>query len=122
MTGPPTPFTGRDGYFAHLGPPTRDMKLPYSADGRMSIETLLGDGSGYKRFPAEGTTLTMHEYVPGPLREWAKPEEIAAVEFEVSFGTWQETNDAPKWDPRNRETADHSLPYEFARHYLDGYI
>ena len=33
-----------------------------------------------------------------------------------------EIGDAPKWDPRNRETADHSMPYMFARALLDGDI
>ena len=39
-----------------------------------------------------------------------------------SIYQWQEVCDPPKWDPRNKETADHSLPYNIARNILDGYI
>ena len=35
---------------------------------------------------------------------------------------WLEIADPPKWDPRNRETADHSLAYEIARALVDGEI
>jgi 2-methylcitrate dehydratase len=42
------------------------------------------------------------------------------VQFQY-FG-WQEISDPPKWDPRNRETADHSMPYNIARHLLDKQI
>src|ERR1700712_1899249 len=39
-----------------------------------------------------------------------------------SMYQWQEICDPPKWDPRNRETADHSMPYNIARHLIDGSI
>ncbi len=39
-----------------------------------------------------------------------------------SMYQWQEVCDPPKWDPQNKETADHSLPYNIARHLLDGYL
>ena len=42
MTGPCTPFEGRDGLIAHIGPFTRDLRLPTSPDGRMALETIHG--------------------------------------------------------------------------------
>ena len=38
----------------------------------------------------------------------------------MTSDNWQEVGSAPKWDPRNRETGDHSLPYLLARGLLDG--
>jgi len=123
MTGPCMPFEGRDGLIAHLGPFTRDVRLPASPDGRLAMETGHGSGrGGYKRFATEGTTQTFHGSILPPLREWAKPEEIASMELENTYYSWQEICDPPKWDPRNRETADHSFPYNIARSILDGYI
>jgi 2-methylcitrate dehydratase PrpD len=57
-----------------------------------------------------------------PLRAWAKADEIAALELTNTVYSWQEICDPPKWDPQNRETADHSFPFEMARSILDGYI
>ena len=31
-----------------------------------------------------------------------------------------EISDPPRWDPRNRETADHSMPYNVARGLIEG--
>ena len=53
---------------------------------------------------------------------WAKPEEIASIEVQFHYFGWQEISDPPKWDPRNRETADHSMPYNIARHLIDKQI
>jgi 2-methylcitrate dehydratase len=122
MTGPCTPFEGRDGLIAHIGPFTRDLRLPSSADGRMALETIHGNGGGYKRVASEGNTQNFHQNIAPPLMAWAKPEEIASIEVQFHYFGWQEISDPPKWDPRNRETADHSMPYNIARHLLDKQI
>ncbi len=122
MTGPCTPFEGRDGLIAHIGPFTRDLKLPTSPDGRMALETIHGDGGGYKRVASEGNTQNFHQNIAPALIAWAKPEEIASIEVQFHYFGWQEISDPPKWDPRNRETADHSMPYNIARHLLDKQI
>jgi 2-methylcitrate dehydratase len=123
MTGPAQPFEMRDGLIAHIGPYTRDVKAPNSPDGRLAIETGHGQGrGGYKRYATEGTTQTFHGSILQPLRAWAKADEIAAIELENTYYSWQEICDPPKWDPQNRESADHSFPYNIARGILDGYI
>ena len=38
----------------------------------------------------------------------------------MTFGDWQEVGSNPKWDPRNRDTADHGLPYVLARNLISG--
>lgn len=122
MTGPYMPFEGRDGLIAHIGPFTRDLKFPTSPDGRVALETIHGKGGGYKRFASEGNTQTFWEWIAKPLHEWTKPNEIASIGIECSYFAWQEISDPPKWDPRNRETADHSMPYNVARGIIDGEV
>jgi 2-methylcitrate dehydratase len=122
MTGPCTPFEGRDGLIAHIGPFTRDLRLPTSPDGRMALETIHGNGGGYKRVASEGNTQNFHQNIAPSLIAWARPEEIAAIDVQFHYFGWQEISDPPKWDPRNRETADHSMPYNIARHLIDKQI
>ncbi|HYL38297.1 MAG TPA: MmgE/PrpD family protein [Bryobacteraceae bacterium] len=119
MTGPCTPFEGRDGLIAHIGPFTRDLRLPTSPDGRMALETIHGNGGGYKRVASEGNTQNFHQNIAPDIIEWTRPEEIASIDVQFHYFGWQEISDPPKWDPRNRETADHSMPYNIARHLLD---
>ena len=122
MTGPCMPFEARDGLIAHIGPFTRDLKLPTSADGRMALETLHGNGGGYKRIASEGNTQNFHQNIAPAIIEWTRADEIAAIDVQFQYFGWQEISDPPKWDPRNRETADHSMPYNIARHILDKQI
>jgi 2-methylcitrate dehydratase len=122
MTGPCAPFEGRDGLIAHIGPFTRDLRLPASPDGRMALETIHANGGGYKRAASEGNTQNFHQNIAPALIAWAKPEEIASIDAQIHYFGWQEISDPPKWDPQNRETADHSLPYNIARHILDKQI
>jgi 2-methylcitrate dehydratase len=123
MTGPCQPFEGRDGLIEHFGGRlTRDLVLPTSPDGRMSIETEHGNGKGYKRFTSVGSSQNFLENIAPSLVEWVKPEEVAAIDFTTSFFIWQEDGDPPKWDPQNRETADHSLMYIIPRTIIDKHI
>ncbi len=122
MTGPCMPFEARDGLIAHIGPFTRDLKFPTSPDGKMALETIHGKGGGYKRWASEGNTQTYWQWIAKPLHDWTKPEEVASIDVETPYFAWQEICDPPKWDPRNRETADHSFPYNAARGLIDGTV
>jgi 2-methylcitrate dehydratase len=71
----------------------------------------------------------LFEKVTGPfelaleLREKAQIHELKQIEVFTSKFTWFEIGSEPeKWDPQTRETADHSLPYIFARTLADGPI
>jgi 2-methylcitrate dehydratase len=56
-------------------------------------------------------------------REVGNLDSIAAIEIATSRrGYEQAGRDREKWSPRNRDTADHSLPYITARAMLDGDI
>jgi 2-methylcitrate dehydratase len=119
MTGPCQPFEGRWGLIAHIGPFTRDLRFPASDDGRMAIETVHGNGRGFKRFPLVGGAEIFCEHIAPELVAWTGPDEIASIKMEFNFPLWQEDADPPKWDPRNEETADHSLPYIVCRMIID---
>jgi len=55
----------------------------------------------------------------GPIR----PEDIESVHVETfTVGYNIIVKDPEKWDPRTRETADHSLPYIVAAALLDGHV
>ena len=57
------------------------------------------------------------------LREKIDPMSLKEIEVFTSKFTWFEIGSEPeKWDPKTRETADHSLPYIFARALFDGPI
>ncbi len=117
MTGPAQPFEGRGGLWDSVTGPCDKLKLPISSDGRLIVEY-----HRYKRFPAElnGQAILL-DAIPA-IRQWTKVDEIASIEMEVPFGVLQEICDPPKWDPQNRETADHSLPYLLAVGLTDGEV
>jgi 2-methylcitrate dehydratase len=76
---------------------------------------------GHKRFPSEGSTQSILEVTPA-IRTWLGSDEVASIHVELPFAGWQETADPPKWDPKNRETADHSMPYVIAIALVDGEV
>ena len=119
MTGPAQPFEGRWGLIAHVGPFTRDLRFPASADGRTAIEASHGEGRGYKRYPLVGGAEIFCEHIAPDLVAWTGPQEVAAIKMEFSFPLWQEDADPQKGDPRNKKTADHSLPFIVSRMILD---
>ena len=77
------------------------------------------EGTQFKRYPSENGTQAMMELLP-EFGKWTKPEEIASIDVQMT--SWGEIGDPAKWDPRNDETADHSVPYVIARHLLSGHI
>jgi 2-methylcitrate dehydratase len=113
MTGPAQPFEARNGLFDHIGP-FKDLRLPMSSDGQMVVQMV-----GSKRIPADAVAQAILELIP-QIRAWTKVEDIVSIQYEMPFFQWQAVADPPKWDPQNRETADHSMPYMIARCLLDG--
>jgi 2-methylcitrate dehydratase len=115
MTGPAQPFEGRDGLWDRItGPYKEKLRLPPSGQPGIALTT------GIKRRPAEGYTQALHETIIPQVRAWTKAADIASIHVEMNFSGWLEIADPPKWDPRNRETADHSMAYEVARALIDG--
>ncbi|MGH9140008.1 MAG: MmgE/PrpD family protein, partial [Vicinamibacterales bacterium] len=112
MTGPPQPFEGRGGLWYSQGRMGRPFTLP--AQAKLQIERGVN-----KRFPSDQQTQQVLALIP-QMRAWTKPDEIASIDYFMTFGNWEEVGDAPKWDPHNRDTADHSIPYTLARNLIDG--
>jgi 2-methylcitrate dehydratase len=111
MTGPPQPFEGRGSLWSEQGP-GRPFTLP--AQKQLCIEQ-----TWHKRFPSDAQSQGVLVLLPD-IRRWTSVEDIESVQYDMTSDNWQEVGSAPKWDPRNRETGDHSLPYLFARGMLDG--
>jgi 2-methylcitrate dehydratase len=67
-----------------------------------------------KRFPAEGGLQAVLSLFDEMIADIAT-EAIAEIRVRTYWGLWFEAGSEPeKWDPRTRETADHSLPYILA--------
>ena len=114
MTGPSRPFEGRDGLWDRLTGPYTRLRLPAPAPKTTGLSAAI------KRRPAEGYTQAMHADVIPEIRAWTKAEDIQSIHVEMPFSGWLEIADPPKWDPRNHETADHSMAYEASRALIDG--
>ena len=119
MTGPSQPFEARHGLFDHDGPFRKELRLPDNSaanpDGRFFVERVR-----FKSHPAAGG-IPWIDVIP-QIKAWTKADDIESIHIVEAFAGWQETADPPKWDPRNKETADHSQPYIIARALLDGEI
>ncbi len=116
MSGPTEPFEGRRGLWEQLG---------WSAD----LEPLDSKGSdfkvvepGFKYFPSQIHTQSAI-WMALALRERIAPDDIQSIHLETYHAAWSSAgNDPNKWDPRTRETADHSLPYLIAVALTDGTV
>jgi len=116
MVGPGNVFEGRNGLFENITGPFDLAPFP-NEGGDFQIPRVL-----LKYWPLETNGQPV---VWGALkmREMVDPGNIEAIEVRCDNFTRFEIGSEPeKWDPRTRETADHSLPYIFARALVDGPI
>ena len=116
MTGPTAAFEGRHGVWDQV-------------TGPFELKSLGGDGVAFgiertnlKLFPSE-----YHSQAPVAmaleLRKKVGAADIAAINVRTYHMTYSEIGSEPeKWNPRTRETADHSLPYLLAAAMLDGFV
>jgi len=115
MTGPGHPFEGRDGLWQHLA-----IEAPKWERFGGGGEPFSITGTSFKAYPS-----VVHTQGPiGLVLELR--QEVGAAQIEsVRVATYGEAvrrtaAEAEKWDPRTRETADHSTPYLVAAALLDG--
>lgn len=116
MTAPTAAFEGRHGVWEQVTGPFELATLG-GTDRGLGIER-----TGIKFFPTE-----YHSQIPLglalDLRSRIALEEIESVHVETYHLAWSEIGSEPeKWDPKTRETADHSLPYMLAAALVDGSI
>jgi 2-methylcitrate dehydratase len=116
MTGPDRPFEGRHGLWEQITGP-----FELAAFGGQGGEFRL-PAVRMKYWPVEGGAQAA-VWAAQKVRTLAEADDLDRIVVSTHWGTWQEIGSEPeKWDPRTRETADHSLPYIFARTLLDGTI
>jgi 2-methylcitrate dehydratase len=116
MTGPPEPFEGPEGIWDQVTGPF-ELSLDEPPVGSFVIERSL-----LKSRPAEYNAQGPLDLVIG-LRDSVAPDAIDSIEVDTYWLCWSEIGHEPaKWDPQNRETADHSLPYLMAVGLVDGRV
>ena len=115
MTAPPEPFEGGDGLWQLVTGPF-ELALPVSPQA-FAVERV------HTKFrPLEAHAQGPVHLLLG-LRDRIPVEALERLDVETYWLTWSEIGSEPeKWDPRTRETADHSLPYLLAVVLADGEI
>ncbi len=122
MTGPYQPFEGEMGFFAQLlrGERFDDAALKPLAE--QAPPSRIRD-TYIKFWPVE---YHAQSAVDAALRLRARigdPARIASVHIETFRAAYEIiAKDPEKWEPKTRETADHSLPYIVAVALLDGAV
>jgi 2-methylcitrate dehydratase len=122
LTGPSRPFDGVAGLcdLINIGPLDL-IDLGQMRNGLSAVES-----TGLKWYPtqynAQGPIGTIIQ-----LRKEIDLEEIENITIEIHWSGWYiigggQGDKDEKWNPRNRETADHSLPYLIAIALVDGEI
>ena len=86
-----------------------------------------GERSAYKLHVADFTTQIVAQEFIGLHREGFPPTDIESVRIAVPWVAWSECGGGQddheqKWDPQNKETADHSMPYVAAVALVDGRV
>lgn len=121
LSGPPAPFEGVEALDWHA-PPRGPLRLGEPGAGGYGALRR----TNCKLYPVEGNAqailLAMSE-----LREELDLDAVESIAIETYHRSWHEIgggqgDSAPKWDPKTRETADHSLPYLVAVMLTDGRI
>ena len=107
-SGPVEVFEGKEGVFEVIGNVKWDPEKILSGLG----EEFLITRCGYKAFPTEALT---HQPITAVLELVAEnridPSEVESVLVETTTRGADILSDPSKYEPRTKETADHSLPY-----------
>lgn len=115
MTAPPAPFDGRHGIVELLDGKEGPLNVS-------SFDTWNVLGTRLKFFPVAYNTQ-VGVWAALELRKQVDFTQIEKVTLRTSWFLRHESGSEPaKWDPQTRETADHSLPYIFARALKDGTV
>jgi 2-methylcitrate dehydratase len=116
MTAPAEPFAGKDGIM-DLVTGTR-FTLPLGPAYRPP--TYAVELSNFKIYPSGYNTQGPGELMLH-LRDRIRVDDVDAIDVATYWLCYSENGMEPaKWDPRTRETADHSLPYVLAIALADG--
>ena len=117
MTGPSPIFEGVGGYFKAVARKTLTLDTFGGVNGApfKIMECLI------KRFPLGQYSQTVVEAALQMREKVASPDDIAEIHIETVTTAIVLMADTPeKWEPPNRETADHSMPYTVAVALIHG--
>ena len=116
MTGDDKPFEGKHGLWDLITGPFELAPLPRRGGNFRTGEVQL------KYWPVEYNAQLV-VWAALELSSKADRRDLAAIDVGTYAFAYSEIGSEPeKWDPKTRETADHSLPYIFARTLVDGTI
>jgi 2-methylcitrate dehydratase len=116
MSGPGNAFDGRNGLWEKVTGPFQLAPFPDRGGAYLTPRVQL------KYWPIE-TNGQAAVWAALELRSKIHWLNLRSIDVFASKFTWFEIGSEPeKWDPQTRETADHSLPYIFARALVDGPI
>jgi len=116
MTGPDRPFEGKHGLWDLITGPFEFEPLPTAGGPYRSPDVQL------KAWPVE-YNAQLPVWAARELRSQVDWHEITDIEIGTYTFAYTEIGSEPeKWDPKTRETADHSMPYIFAKVLVDGAI
>ncbi len=128
MTGPSPVFEGVGGYFKAVT--RKPFELPDLGGADHSFKIM---ECSIKRFPLGQYSQTVVEAALQLRDKVATPDEIAEIRIEtVTTAIRLMAGDIDKWEPKTRESADHSMPYTVAvalmhgeveeKHFGDAYL
>jgi 2-methylcitrate dehydratase len=117
LTGPASPFEGRHGIVELLTGSAGGLNIAAFTDEWKLVGTRLKFWpTAYNIQPAIWAALQLRE----AIGDWT---EIAELTYYTSKFLAHESGSEPeKWDPKTRETADHSLPYAVWRALVAGRV
>ena len=116
MTGPFEPFDGTEGLWAKM------MNAPVRLEGGWGEPYKIND-TRLKFFPSQGGTQGPTGLAVELHSQISNIAEIEAIRVYVPGGLLMRAVSEPeKWDPKNRETADHSIPYLVSVALQDGAV
>jgi len=116
MTGPEAPFTGRHGLADLISGPIE--LAPFSTTAADFFIP-----SVYIKYWPVAYSLQPVIWAGIELRKQVDHNQLVSLDVQTyAFSVMESGSEPAKWDPRTRETADHSIPYVLARALLHGVI
>ena len=122
VTGPPKPFEGKFGMWEQATGPFDLEGLGAPVNGLSAVER-----TSCKLNPSDFETQIPAEVFGGLHADGVRPDDIEAIDVSTYYVAWDligggQGDHDEKWDPKRRETADHSLPYVIAVALSDGRV
>ncbi len=108
LNGPSAPFDGRHGIMELLDGKARPLDIEDFGVWKIFGASLKYWPTTYNTQPSVWAALKLRELV-----DWQDIERVTL--FTSRFLHHESGSESEKWDPKTRETADHSLPYIFSR-------